>query len=691
MRVMMLGIGLLSSAAYGAEGMWTLDNLPREALSRDHQFIPDQAFLERAMGATVRLAGGCSGSFVSPNGLVLTNHHCVIDCVQGLSTANDDLLENGFLARTHDDERRCPATELNQLQATTDVTARVRAVTDGLSGAAFQQARNAEKSRIEAECVGTLGDTRRCDVVELYQGAQLHLYRYERFQDVRLVFAPEYASGFFGGDPDNFNFPRYNLDMALLRAYRGGRPVPSAQFFPFKKEGAEAGELSFILGHPGSTQRLRTPDQLARERDVDLIDQLLYLAELRGVLLQYARGSDEAARLAASDLMRVENGYKALSGRLQALTDADFFNAKREQLNALREALAEQPDDLQRLDDALAAIAAAQLRYREFHRDYQLIERARGFRGDFFRHARDLVRAAEERERPDADRLRGYTEAERPQLGQRVLSPAPIDPGYEAVQLGWSLTKLREQLGVDDPFVRLVLGDASPRALAEHLTQHTRLGDPAVRKQLWEGGTAAVAASTDPFIQLARAIDTPARALRKRFDDELESVERRHAETLAALRFSVYGTGVYPDATFSLRLTYGVIQGWEERGREVAPFTTFAGLYARATGAEPFRLAPSWLDARERLDPETRFNFASTHDIIGGNSGSPVIDRQGALVGLVFDGNIHSLGGAYGYDERLNRAVSVHAAAMIAALETVYGAQSLVDELTATAGAGETR
>lgn len=686
-RLFLMMIGLVASPLQAAEGMWTLDNLPTAALQAEYGFTPDPAFVDRAMQASVRLAGGCSGSFVSPQGLVLTNHHCVVSCIQELSSPEEDLIQNGFTARTRAEERACPAVELNQLQAITDVTEEVREATQGKTGAAFTRARNSVRAKLESACLDGQSAERRCDVVELYNGGRYHLYRYARYQDVRLVFAPEYASGFFGGDPDNFNFPRYNLDMALLRAYHKGKPVKSGTYFPFQAQGAAEGELAFVIGHPGSTQRLRTLAQLERERDVDLREQLLYLAELRGVLLQYSSEGGEPARLAATDLTRIENSYKVLSGRLTALADPVFFGRKQADAEALRAALADDAETLASLQAAEAAIAEAQQRYRELARPYQLIENAGGFRGDYFRLARSLVRAAAEREKPDGERLRGYTEAERPQLEQRVLSKAPIDAGYEAVQLGWSLIKLREQLGPDDPFVRLVLGKEAPREVARRLTAKTRLGDPAFRKALWEGGSKAIAASSDPFIQLARAVDMPARELRKRYEDEVESVEKRHAETLAALRFQAFGTGVYPDATFTLRLSYGEVAGWEENGQAIPPFTDFAGLYARATGADPFRLAPSWVAAKERLPLDTPFNFVSTHDIIGGNSGSPVINRAGALVGLAFDGNIHSLGGAYGYDGRMNRAVSVHAGAMLEALRTVYGAAHLVDELSPRGGA----
>ena len=690
-RYGVLGLLLLPVLSLAAEGMWTLDALPRDALKSEYDFVPDAAFVDHVRAASVRLASGCSGGFVSPDGLVLTNAHCVVDCVQSLSTADRDLAASGWVARQRSEALRCPAMAVNQLQATTDVTARIAAATEGLQGEAFARARNAEQSRIEAECIGDEAGTRRCDVVTLYGGGQYQLYRYRRHADVRLVFSPETAIGFFGGDPDNFSFPRFSLDAALLRVYEDDRPVATPQYFRLNTEGAAAGELTLVSGHPGRTQRLLTASQLRRERDLDVLQRLLHLAELRGVLLQYSRLGPEAARVAATDLMQVENAYKVLDGRLRALHDPQFFDHRAVQARALRTALADDPKALAALTAAEQGIADAQTAYRALYTPYQLIERGRGFESELFRHARTLVRAAAEREKPNDRRLRGYTEGELPRLRQQVLGGAPITADYERARLAWSLAKLRERLGPDDAFVRLVLGKADPATVADRLVAGSALADATVRQALWEGGAEAVAASEDPFIQLARAVDPLARQLRQRYEHEVEAVEARYGRTLAGLRFRAYGTSVYPDATFTLRLSYGEVRGWREGDAEIAPFTTVAGLFERATGSPPFALTPPWKAAQERLDPQLPFNFVTTNDIIGGNSGSPVLNRRGELVGVAFDGNRHSLGGAYGYDPLRNRCVAVHSAAIVGALDTVYGADALVTELNPLPVPAETR
>lgn len=678
-----LALGVLSSlpwAAGAVEGMWTLDNLPRAALKAQYGFEPDAAFVDRLMHGSVRLANGCSGSFVSSDGLVLTNNHCVIGCLSGLSSATRDLVGQGFVARARGEELQCPDAELNRLERITDVTERISKATANLSGTAYQDAKNAEKARIESEC----GDARtvRCDVVELYQGGRQQLYRYRRFQDVRLVFAPEYDIGFFGGDPDNFQFPRYNLDAALLRAYEDGKPAKVEHWFAMSPAGVKNGDLTLVTGHPGSTERQLTVAQLERQRDLDLVESLLYFSELRGLLSRYSAEGAEQARQAQGDLPFVENSLKVYRGKLRALQSVSLLQRKREE-----------EADLQR--DASPAdraawtqIAEAQLAYARLAQPYRYLEGGSAFMTRYFGFARTLVRAAEERAKPDAERLREFQEANAPRLTQRLFSSAPIYPEYEKLRLAWSLEKLRERLGPDDGAVKLVLARESPSALAARLVDGTRLGDVAERKRLWEGGATAIAESRDPFIELARAIDAPSRALRRQYENEVESVESRGQEAIARLRFARLGTGVYPDATFTLRLSYGEVRGWTERGREIAPFTTLAGLYGRATDSPPFRLAPRWIQRKPRLDLATPFNFVSTNDIVGGNSGSPVLNRKGELVGLAFDGNVHALGGAYGFDEALNRTVSVDARAILEALRGVYEVPGLVAELRT--GSGET-
>lgn len=684
MRPLSLAVLLaLSPAAFAAEGMWTLDNLPREAMKKDFGFDPDQAWLDRAMKSAVRLAGGCSGSFVSADGLVLTNHHCVIGCVQDLSSQENDYVNNGFLAARAEDEKQCPGMELNRLQSITNVTERVQTATLGLTGKAYNDAKKAEQSKIESECVGDDSKTTRCDIVELYQGGVQHVYKYTRYQDVRLVFTPEYASGFFGGDPDNFNFPRFNLDMGLLRVYQDGKPLAPGEFFPIKRDGAKEGELVMTLGHPGSTQRLLTVDQLETQRDAVLPFRIAYAYEFRGLLLQYSSQNEEAARIAQTDLTSVENGLKVRNGMFGALIAPAVMQGKRDNEKQLRDWVAADAGRRERYGDPWADIAAAQPVWRDIYIDYTMTEGSLGFLSQQLGWARTLVRAAAERGKDDGQRLREFAEAGLPAVRAGVLAETPLYPEYEKVKLGWSLAKLRERLGVDHPFVRDILGKQSPEALAASIVDGSKLGDRAVREKLWDGGAAAVDASDDPAIVLARKIDGYARQQRQRYETEVQAVERRSAEQLAQARFALQGTSVYPDATFSLRLSYGAIRGWQERGQPVSPFTTFEGLYGRATDFAPFKLAPRWVAAKDQLDLNTKFNQVHDNDIIGGNSGSPLINAQGEIVGLVFDGNIHSVAGAYVYDTTMNRAVSVHPAAMLEALDKVYGAKRLVESLHA--------
>lgn len=672
---------LSSTAAVAGEGMWTPDNLPKAEIQSRYGFTPDAKWAEHVQKAALRLAGGCSGSFVSPDGLVLTNHHCVNSCVQQISTAEKDFIKSGFLAREEKDEIQCPEIELNRLDRITDVTARVNQATAGKSGEAYSKAEKAIKSEIEKECTGKDSANTRCDVVDLYHGGVYALYRYHRYQDVRLAFAPELEAAFFGGDPDNFNFPRYDLDMGLLRAYENGKPVHPKDYFPFSKDGADDGEMTVIVGNPGGTDRQLTIAQLDYERDYDLIPYLLLLAERRGLLEQFRSQSAENWRVAQSDLFGTENSYKVLRGRLSALQDPAVFDLKRRQEKELRDFVDADPTRKQKYGAAWDEIAGALAIHRDIDDRYSYIEGNRGFYSRHFDYARKLVRGAAERGKPDAERLREYTDSKLPALTQRLFSTAPVYPEYEKVKLAWSLTKLREVLGTDDSFVRKVLGKDSPEAVAKRLVDGSKLGDPAVRKALWEGGAQAIAKSDDPFIVLAREVDGDARAIRSRYENEVESVVDKNSELIAAARFEKYGTSVYPDATFTQRFSFGEVKGWDEKGEAVKPFSTIGGAFDHATGSYPFALPQSWLDAKGRLDLDQRYNFVSTNDIIGGNSGSPVINKNAEVVGLVFDGNIHSLGGDYWYDERLNRAVSVHSGAILEVLRKVYGADELARQI----------
>ncbi len=674
---------LSSTAAVAGEGMWTPDNLPLAQLRAEYGFTPTPQWATHVRKAALRLAGGCSGSFVSPDGLVLTNHHCVNSCVQQLSSADQDYIKSGFLARERKDEIKCPEIELNRLDDITDVTARVQQATHGKSGEDYSKAEKAVKSAIESECAGKDSATTRCDVVSLYHGGVYKLYRYHRIQDVRLAFAPELEAAFFGGDPDNFNFPRFDLDMGLLRAYEQGKPMRPKDYFPFSRAGAEAGEMTVIVGNPGGTDRQLTLAQLELARDVDLVDSLLRLSELRGLLTQFRSESAEHWRIAQNDLFGIENSYKVLRGHLAALQEPAVFELKRAQERELREFVAADPVRQGKYGAAWDEIARAVAVQKAIGKRRDWIEGGGQMWSRHFTYARMLVRGAAERAKPDAERLREYTESKLPALTQRLFSTAPIYPDYEKVKLGWSLTKLREILGTGDPFVRKVLGNDAPEDLAKRLVDGSKLADVAVRKALWEGGADAVARSDDPFIVLARLIDPDARAIRTRYENEVKSVIDKNSELIAAARFEKYGTSVYPDATFTQRFSFGKVEGWIEKGEPVAPFTTIGGAFGHATGAYPFALPQSWLDAKAagKLNLDQRYNFVSTNDIIGGNSGSPVINAKAEVVGLVFDGNIHSLGGNYWYDGRLNRAVSVHSGAMLEALRNIYGASALAQEL----------
>lgn len=666
---------------FAAEGMWTLDNLPIADLDKLYKFKPSAQWIDKSMRSAVRLAGGCSGSFVSPDGLVLTNHHCVINCVEDLSSATQDFMKNGFLANNREQEKQCPGVEINRLEQTTNVTERMQKALAGLSGKEFSEAKKAEQSLIEKDCMGDAGNKRRCDIVELYGGGQYYVYQYARHQDIRLVFTPEFASGFFGGDPDNFNFPRYNLDMALLRVYEDGKPLVNKDWFPINTKGAKENELVMTLGHPGTTQRLLTIAELETQRDLVLPFRLMYAAEYRGLLFQYSNQGDEQARIAQSELTMVENSLKVRNGMFQALQSRDVMQQKAEQEASFRSWVERDLTRAKTYGNPWETLLQVQTHFRNIYVDYVMLELGMGIMSQQISWARTLVRGAEEREKPDNQRLREFSNASLPAVQAGLLAESPMYSDYEIMKLGWSLTKLREKLGVDNPVVKNILGKESPNALAQRIVSQSRLGDPAVRKQLWEGGAEAIKNSDDPAIQLAKIIDTYARKVRLDYDQNIEPVQKAAASQLALARFAYVGTQVYPDATFSLRLSHGVIRGWEEKGKTITPFTTIAGLFDRATGFDPYKVADSWSAAQKKIDKKARFNQVSTNDIIGGNSGSPLLNAKGELVGLVFDGNINSLGGSYFYDESVNRCVSVHPAAMAEALKNVYKADHLVKEL----------
>ncbi len=674
-------IAFIGASVFADEGMWTFDNLPHEQLKSRYNFSADKAWVNHVQRAAVSL-GGCSASFVSKTGLVMTNHHCVAGCLQQISSPAKDYLADGFLARRPEQELQCPATEVSQLEQITDVTARMQGATKGLEGEAFQNAQNALTAKLTSDCQGDNKATVRCSVVSLYQGGQYHLYRYRRYADVRLVWAPEDAAPNFGGDPDNFNFPRFALDSAMLRAYENGKPAVVTDFFPFSAASAKADELVFTAGNPGRTSRMLTVSQLETLRDVVSINSIKRGYELRGALTQFRKLGTEQARIAYNDLFFLENRLKVTSGNLSALQSPVLMDRKRADEDSLKKFVASNPTLKAEIGDPWAAITKAQQRIREIGPEFEAMEGGRTFNTRYFNSARTLLRWAEERTKPDAQRLPEFASSRQPFVERQLFSRAPIYPEFERMKLEWSLAKLRENLGTDHPFVKQVLGNESPEQMAKRLIDGTKLGEVAVRKALWAGGKEALAKSDDPFINLVRDIDAGARAMRKRYESEVTAVEKKNAELIAKARFAQLGTKTYPDATGTLRLSFGTVKGWQERGRTVPPFTDFAGAFARNTGAEPYALPASWVNAKDRINLAQNYNFVTTNDIIGGNSGSPMINAKGEIVGLAFDGNVHSHGGAFWMDSALNRTVGVTSDGILEALKWIYGATELLNELS---------
>ncbi len=678
LRAVGAAIAMLASAigpSAAEEGMWTFDNFPAARMAADMGWAPDEAWLSRVMAGTARLPG-CSASNVSAEGLVLTNHHCVIACVQALSSAQANYIEAGFMARARTEERRCPNVSISVLTGITDVTARIDTATAGVAPDAFVRARNGEIARIEGAC--SSGDIR-CEVVTLYQGGRYALYRYRRYDDVRLVFAPEHGMAAFGGDADNFHFPRYCIDFAFLRLYNSGAPALTPVHLSMRFTSLGEGDIVLTAGNPGTTSRLRTAAELAFERDVNLPWRLSMLSQQRDRLIAFSRQGPEQDRIASGALQSVGNSFKALSGRRQALADASGFarvTAREADLQArVRRNLASRRE----VGDAWGEVARAQSAYRGFHLAHQLLEARAGERSDLFGWARDIVRGGAERDKPDAERIPRFTDARLASVVQGLRAERPIAPAFEELHLGFWLSKLREQLG-DNPAARRVFGGEDPEVLAARLSP-SRLADPMYRMHLWDGGAAAVAASDDPMIVFVRAWDADARALRARFIAEVEGPVARAQERIARARFRAFGDSQYPDATFSPRVSYGRVTGWTEPSGAIGAYTRLGGLYERATGVPPFALSQRWIEARARLDPDTIFNLSSSNDIISGNSGSPLLDREGRVVGVAFDGNIHSLGGEYFYDGAFNRNVTVAATLIRVALVQVYGMDALVAEL----------
>jgi hypothetical protein len=658
------------------EGMWLLNEPPRKLLQERHGFALTDDWLARATQASVRFTNGGSGGFVSPDGLIVTNHHVGASAIQKLSTKEKNYLQDGFLAATRKQELKCADLELNVLQEIVDVTDRVKgAVKPGLADADAARARRAVIAKIEKESTDKTG--LRSDVVTLYQGGLYHLYRYKKYTDVRLVFAPEAATADFGGDTDNFEYPRHSLDIAFFRAYEDGKPAKPAHWFRWSATGPQEGELVFVTGHPGTTNRQDTVAMLKHRRDHTLPYLLTRLRYQEALLSQFSgRGPDEA-RWAAKDLHRAANSRKAFSGQYQGLLDPVILEAA---YNRDARLMVKLGGD----DSAWKRITQAQKAYAGFERKYHLLETGHAFDSELFGIARHLVRLAAERPKPSAERLKEYGDARLASLEFQLFSPAPIYPELERARLAGSLSFLAEQLGGDHPFVVKVMAGRSPTARATELIAGTKLIDVAERKRLSSGGAKAIDSSDDAMITFAKLVDDEARQVRKRYEEEVEEPQRQAMAKLAEARFKLFGKNVPPDATFTLRLAFGVVKGYKVDGEALPYTTTWGSAFERAEKMgfrEPFTMTKRWRDMKDKLDLKTPFNFAATSDTIGGNSGSPVLNRAGELVGVNFDRNRHGLVRNFVYTDVQARHISVHSRGVLEALRSLYHAEGLVKEL----------
>lgn len=668
-------------AARADEGMWLVNQPPRKLLEERYKFTIEPAWLERVQRASIRFNNGGSGSFVSPSGLIVTNHHIGADALQKLGTKDRNLYRDGYYAPTRDQELKCPDLELNVLQSIEDVTPDVQAaVKPGMTPAEALAARRAVIARIEKEAQAASG--LRCDVVTLYHGGLYHLYRYKKYTDVRLVMAPEHDIAFFGGDTDNFEYPRYDLDICFFRAYENDKPAKTESYLPWSIVGPKEGDLVFVSGHPGTTNRLETLARLEHRRDSVLPYTLQRLRFLEALLLQFSERDPEYARMAKGDLYRVANARKALTGQYQGLLDPAILKAKAKAEQKVRAPFEAELDN--RKNSPWKLIAGVQRQYAEFERLHDLLERGDAFESRLFRIARQLVRLADELPKDDAGRLPEYRSAGLESLKFQLFSPAPIPAALERVKLAGSLSLLAENLGGAHPLILKVLAGKGPAARAAELVNGSKLADPKVRRALFENGKKGIASSTDAMIQFARSIDDEARKLRSRHA-ELEETERQAYAAISKVLFEKYGTSVPPDATFTLRLAFGVVKGYAEDGTKVPFATSIGGAFERADRQrhrEPFALPKRWLDGKTKLDLATPFNFVSTADTIGGNSGSPVLNRQGELVGINFDRNRHGLVRNFVYTEEQARHVSIHCLAVLETLPKLYNARPLVEELT---------
>lgn len=671
---------------YSDEGMWLFSNPPSQQLQEKYQITLSDEWLKHLQLASVRLNNGGSGSFVSPNGLLLTNHHVGADALQKLSPPDKDFYLQGFSARNRDEELKCPDLEVNVLQEIVDVTSKVNEVVKSdMSPAQANAARRSVMAAIEKESLEKTG--LRSDVVTLYQGGLYHLYRYRKFTDVRLVFAPEKAIASFGGDVDNFEYPRFNLDICFFRVYENGKPLESRHFLKWSANGPKEGEPVFVSGHPGTTQRLETYERLRFRRDVILPYTLTRLRNREANLMQFSAKSPTHAKWAQKDLYSTANARKAFSGQYQGLLDSSIMASKKEQETRLLNALQEKgKSDIAGMTKfSIDEIANIQNKLRGFYREYMLLEVADAFDSTLYKIARDLVRQRAEMGKPNGERLREYRDSAKSSLELQLYSPAPIYPEVEIAKLATSLTFLAEQLGGEHPTTQKILQGKSPANRASELVLGTKLINVEDRKALASlSVTDMMQHHSDSMINLVKLMDEQSRDLRKKYEEAVEEPERQCYATIANAKFAVFGTNMAPDATFTLRLAFGKVGGYEVEGKQLNYCTTFQGAFDRNkenAGVHPFDLPSRWMEGKGKLDLSTPFNFVSTADTIGGNSGSPVVNAAGEFVGINFDRNRHGLVRNFVYTDTQARHIAVHSAAIREALTKLYDVKPLLDEL----------
>jgi len=676
----LLVIGL-SGYIYADEGMWLFNAFPKDKVQAKYGFTPDQAWLDHVRLSSARAPNG-SSSFVSPDGLIFTNHHIAQDCIHNLSSSGKDYMKSGFYAATRADEQKCPGMEFLVLQGIEDVTAKVNAaVKPGMSTADAGKAQREQMSTLEKQC--SSGNIR-CDVVTLYSGAMYDMYKYKKYDDIRLVFAPEFDIAFFGGDPDNFEYPRYDLDISFFRAYENGQPAQTRDYLKWSPNGANDNELVFVSGHPGRTGRLLTMDQLAFLRDYQYPLQLNSYTRRLEALQKFSAQSAENEREAQSDFFGIQNSFKAVTGYEAGLKDKEVMAKKAADEKDLQQYVNSNSERKQQYGDPWTAIAQAVEVQKQIYKPLMYLDLLGGFRGDLARYARDIVRAAYEKQKPSSQRIRGFQDSQLPTLETRLFSTAPIYKGLEEVELAESLAEMRDVLGAGNADVQKALAGKTPEERAKELIAGTKLEDVALRKQLYESGVKAVDASSDPLIVLMREIEPDAAAIHNKDEDEVQSVLRRNGGNIGKALFAQKGLSVPPDATFTLRLSYGPVLGYKLNGKNVPWSTTMGGAYTHAAkhgSKPPYQLPESWLKNKSAINLNTPYNSVSTADIIGGNSGSPVINKSGEVVGIIFDGNIESLVWDFEYTDKVARAVEVDSRSITEALRNIYHADGLLNEL----------